>query len=160
MQWYETGEDPSPGSSPAQGWVPRQGQQINTYTISKPEKQWITRVLFQVFPLSIQEETEYIEYLNFSFLPFFCFRVFLRIAYCPSSPGSVLSFLLQTDFNQTLDLKVPKQPTKNVFQYVKFEKSQQGLWYNTVISLTKDYYFIVNENSIWHGQEIIYQKSI
>lgn len=111
----------------------------------------MTPVLFQVFPLSIQEETEYLKYSNSSFLPFFCFHVFLQIAYSPSSPGSVLSFLLKTDFNQTLDLKVPKQPTKNVFQYVKFEKSQQGLWYNTVISLTTDYYFIVNENSIWHG---------
>jgi len=64
---------------------------------------------------------------------------------------ALFPFLLQADSNQTLDLKVPEQPTKNLFQYVKFEKSQQGLWYNTVISLTKDYYFIVNKNSIWQG---------
>lgn len=105
-------------------YIPWQGQQVNNYARSKPEQKQITQVLFHIFSLSTQEETGYIKYSTFFFLLFFCFYVFLLIAYCPRSLGSVPSFLLQTDFNQALDLKAPKQPTKNVFQYAKFEKSQ------------------------------------
>lgn len=105
-------------------YIPWQGQQVNNYARSKPEQKQITQVLFHIFPLNTQEETGYIKYSTFFFLLFFCFYVFLLIAYCPRSLGSVPSFLLQTDFNQALDLKAPKQPTKNVFQYAKFEKSQ------------------------------------
>lgn len=103
------------------GEIPGQDQQFDASSSSKPKQQQITQVLLQAFPPSTQAETGYIKYSS-SFLPFFCCPVSLHAVQV--SPASVPSFLLQTDFNQTPDLKAPKQPTKNVFQHAKFEKPQ------------------------------------